>query len=277
MLRRLPQNGAALAELQTLIRGKKDLAIVSISLNDDAPEVLRRYAGDHQADTTQWIFLTGPKHDVHKIVQEIFKQTALVNPEPTPGKEILHSSNLVVVDRRGVMRGYMDGKEPSAGQQLYDRLIQLSGRQIFFTRTAVEPRVFLPRWNAGLNACGALLLALGYLAIRLRKIALHKLCMLAALTTSALFLASYLYYHIAVLEGHATPFTAGGWVRGVYFTVLISHMILAALVAPLALTVAWFGLRNRLDRHVRLARWTLPVWFYVSITGVVVYWMLYQI
>jgi uncharacterized membrane protein YozB (DUF420 family) len=135
----------------------------------------------------------------------------------------------------------------------------------------------LPTLNAILNATCALLLVAGYAAIRARAILLHKTLMLTALAVSILFLASYLYYHFAIKHGQPTEFSAEGWPRRVYFAILLSHTALAAVVAPLALITAYLGLRGRLDRHVHLARWTLPIWLYVSITGVVVYWMLYQL
>jgi uncharacterized membrane protein YozB (DUF420 family) len=134
----------------------------------------------------------------------------------------------------------------------------------------------LPAVNAVLNASSAVLLVAGYLAIRQRAVRLHKTCMLSALAVSAVFLGCYLYYHFVVREGFSTPFTGTGWIRFTYFAILLTHTILAVTVAPLALTTAYFGLRNRLLRHVKLARWTLPIWLYVSITGVVVYWMLYR-
>jgi uncharacterized membrane protein YozB (DUF420 family) len=101
--------------------------------------------------------------------------------------------------------------------------------------------------------------------------------MLAALGVSAVFLASYLYYHLAVCRGQPTRFQGEGAARTVYFAVLISHTLLAAAAAPLALFTAYQALRNRLSLHVRVARWTLPIWLYVSLTGVVVYWMLYRL
>ena len=101
--------------------------------------------------------------------------------------------------------------------------------------------------------------------------------MLLALGVSALFLTSYLYYHLGVRHGQHTPFTGEGWVRTVYLAILLSHTVLAVLVAPLALFTAYQGIRDRLARHVRVARWTLPLWLYVSITGVIVYWMLYDL
>ena len=135
----------------------------------------------------------------------------------------------------------------------------------------------LPGVNAILNASSALLLIAGYVAIRRRAVTVHKTCMLSALAVSAIFLSSYLYYHFVVKNGRPTPFQGVGWVRGVYFTILLTHTILAIVVAPLALTTAYFGLRNKLLRHMKLARWTLPIWLYVSITGVIVYWMLYRV
>jgi len=135
----------------------------------------------------------------------------------------------------------------------------------------------LPAVNATLNATSAVLLTTGYMAIRRRKIRIHKACMLAALAVSTVFLASYLYYHFVVREGKPTRFAGEGGVRLVYFAVLISHTVLAAMVAPLAIITAYFGLRDRIDKHRRIARWTLPIWLYVSMTGVEVYWILYHL
>ncbi len=132
----------------------------------------------------------------------------------------------------------------------------------------------LPLLNASLNAASALLLAAGYVLIRRRKITAHTVCMGVAFLTSIAFLISYLtlrYY------AGMTTFPGQGWIRPVYFTILISHTVLAAAVVPLAVVTLLRALRERFDRHVRLARWTLPLWFYVSVTGVVVYWMLYQL
>ena len=134
------------------------------------------------------------------------------------------------------------------------------------------PVSILPAVNAALNSASALLLIAGYLFIRRKKITAHKFCMLSALTTSALFLISYLAYHYQV---GSVPFQGRGWIRGVYFTVLISHTILAAAVVPLVLVTVARALKGSFERHKRVARWTLPLWLYVSITGVLVYWMLY--
>jgi uncharacterized membrane protein YozB (DUF420 family) len=130
----------------------------------------------------------------------------------------------------------------------------------------------LPALNATLNALSALLLTAGYVWIRRGRRDLHKRCMLAALATSALFLTSYVIYHV---NTGSRPYGGHGLLRVVYFSILITHVIFAATVLPLALVTAARGLRGRYDRHVRIARWTFPIWIYVSVTGVVIYLMLY--
>jgi len=136
------------------------------------------------------------------------------------------------------------------------------------------PLTALPALNATLNGACALLLLAGFLCIRRRRVAAHKACMASACVASALFLASYLTYHYQV---GSVRFTGQGWVRPVYFAVLLSHTVLAAAVVPLALVTLARALRGRFDRHVRIARWALPVWLYVSVTGVAIYWMLYHL
>jgi len=131
----------------------------------------------------------------------------------------------------------------------------------------------LPAVNATLNGTAAVLLIAGYIQIRRGQINAHRTCMLAAFITSALFLVSYLIYHALV---GSVAFTEQGPIRTLYFTVLISHVSLAVIILPLALVTLRRGLRRDDARHVAVARWTLPIWLYVSVTGVVVYWMLYQ-
>ena len=131
----------------------------------------------------------------------------------------------------------------------------------------------LPAVNATLNAISAVLLTAGYLLIRARRITLHRRCMLAAFATSSLFLACYVTYHAQV---GSVRFMRQGFVRPLYYTILVTHVTLAALVLPLAIITLSRGLQARFDRHRAIARWTLPVWIYVSLTGVLVYVLLYQ-
>jgi putative membrane protein len=132
----------------------------------------------------------------------------------------------------------------------------------------------LPALNATLNGISALFLLFGYLCIRRGRPDLHKKCMLGALTASALFLTSYVIYHA---NAGSRPFEGEGGIRVLYFAILITHVVLAAAILPLALVTASRGLRAQFARHVGIARWTLPIWLYVSVTGVVIYLMLYQL
>jgi putative membrane protein len=131
----------------------------------------------------------------------------------------------------------------------------------------------LPALNATLNAIAAIFLTLGYICIKTRRIAQHRAFMIAAFVTSTLFLISYLTYHAQV---GSRPFQGQGPIRIVYFTILITHVILAAAIVPLVLITLTRGLRKQFVKHRAIARWTLPLWMYVSVTGVIVYLMLYQ-
>jgi len=132
----------------------------------------------------------------------------------------------------------------------------------------------LPALNATLNATSAVLLTIGWVLIRRGRWRPHRAFMIAAFCTSVLFLISYLTYHAHIGSKH---FTGQGTIRVVYFTILLTHTVLAALIVPLILITLSRALSARFDRHRAIARWTLPLWMYVSVTGVVVYWMLYQL
>jgi putative membrane protein len=132
----------------------------------------------------------------------------------------------------------------------------------------------LPALNAALNAVAATLLVTGHAFVHRGEIARHRVCMLSAFLVSVAFLASYVAYHA---QAGSVRFTEPGWPRVVYFTVLATHVPLAALIVPLALVTLWRALRGQFERHARIARWTYPVWLYVSVTGVMVYLMLYHL
>jgi len=131
----------------------------------------------------------------------------------------------------------------------------------------------LPTVNAVLNASAAVAMILGFVAIRRRRVTLHRACMLTAVGLSVLFLCSYLVYHAQV---GSRPYGGSGWLRTVYFAILLTHTVLAAAIVPMVGTTLYRALRSQFARHARLARITFPVWLYVSVTGVVVYWMLYR-
>jgi uncharacterized membrane protein YozB (DUF420 family) len=133
----------------------------------------------------------------------------------------------------------------------------------------------LPEINATLNALTGVLLVIAYILIRQKRIAAHRRFMIAACITAVVFLAGYVLNHY-LRHGIVTRFTAEGWVRPLYFTILISHTILAITIVPLVIITLRYGLRMRVAQHRRIARWTFPLWMYVSLTGVLVYFFLYQ-
>jgi putative membrane protein len=128
--------------------------------------------------------------------------------------------------------------------------------------------------NAILNTTAAILLLAGFYFVKHQRIRAHRVCMIAAICTSAAFLTSYLIFHYEVGD---ILFTGRGWIRPIYFLILIPHVILAGLIVPLVLITLYFALRARFMSHRRIARWTWPLWIYVSVTGVIVYLMLYQL
>ncbi len=132
----------------------------------------------------------------------------------------------------------------------------------------------LPALNAGLNALSGSLLGVGYAMIRRGRVRAHKAFMLAAVGVSTLFLASYVVYHY---HAGSTRFPGTGWVRTLYLLILVTHAVLAAAVVPLAAVTLVRAWREDFGAHRRIARWTLPIWFYVSVTGVIIYVMLYQL
>jgi uncharacterized membrane protein YozB (DUF420 family) len=269
--------------LQDQTAGQRDVLLVSITVDPrhDTPAVLRDYADKRcHADPERWLFLTGDQNTIYPLIRNSFllgvQETE--GPDYRPGNEVTHSSRLALVDQAGHIRGYFDGREVDEEGNPVDDLPRLE-QEIAALRGHLSR---LPAVNAVLNATCAVLLLLGLFAIRRRWITFHQICMLLALAVSAVFLTSYLYYHFAVLHGRPTYFAerwpqAPDWVRYLYYAVLGTHTLLAVAVAPLAPVTAGLGLSGRLTRHVWLARWTLPVWLYVSVTGVAVYWMLYRL
>ncbi len=285
-----PQISETMQRLQTDLARYPDVRLVTFTVDPehDRPEELREYAKHYGADAERWLFLTGDEKTVYQLLEKSFHLPAQKNTAGDPGNAVMHSPKLVLVDRQGHIRGYFEGRPDSRSADA-ERDYRTELRKLKAKVAALEydawylPRDF-PRFNATLNAFAAMLLLLGYSAIRRRLIRLHIVCMLMALGFSLLFLISYSYYHAVVKHGRSTLFTEQtshahppGWVGSVYNIVLWTHMPLAGFIVPLALYTAYQGLRGRFARHRRVARWTLPIWLYVSITGVVVYWMLYRL
>jgi protein SCO1/2 len=272
---------------------KTDVLLVSVSVDPefDTPPVLARYAQGFGASGDRWWFLTGPKAAIHDFVQERFKlgMAESTAAERAAGAEaISHSDRLALVDR-GRIVGFFDSTEEAA----------LSNLVAQASRRALPPWVRrLPSVNASLNGLCALLLTAGWILIgRYRSTATgsgsaqppattlnpldqpivraHAVCMLMAVLTSALFLTCYLAYHY---QAGSVPFPHAGAARFTYFTILLSHTVLATFgVVPLVILTLFRALRKDFAKHARIAQITLPIWLYVSITGVVIYLMLYHL
>jgi protein SCO1/2/putative membrane protein len=284
-----PQVSATMERLQKELKRFPGVRLVTFTVDPehDHPEELREYAQRYHADPERWLFLTGEEEEIYRLLDKSFHLPAQRNEDGDPGNAVTHSSKLVLVDRRGHIRGYFDGMPDSRADDeaaFATNLRKLKAKVASLEHDAWYLPGDFPRFNATLNAVSALLLALGFAAIRQRLVRLHVACMLSALVVSAVFLTSYLYYHGVIKHGQPTSFAAQTnhahppvWVGVVYQIVLWTHTPLAAVAAPLALYTAYQGLRGRFKRHRRIARWTLPIWLYVSITGVVVYWMLYRL
>jgi protein SCO1/2/putative membrane protein len=285
-----PHQRAVLQQLQGQLKRTKILLVTfSAAPGFDSPEALRKLADSLGADSRRWLFLTTRDPQGHELVRQFVQQSfhsdIVENPEAEPGQRFSHPSRLYLIDRNGLVRGSY-----ACVEELYDDkgaasgLFQINSDEVQRLRADAE-RLYagpLGRWlklswfpaiNAGLNALSGLLLLMGYVLIRWDKRQAHAICMLSAVGVSALFLTSYLYYHY--FHG-ATPFSGTGWSRPVYYALLLSHTILAAVVVPLVIMTLYRAWKAQYDRHRRIARLTLPIWLYVSVTGVLVYLFLYQ-
>ena len=234
----------------------------SVDPTYDTPEVLRSYVTKNSLPP-EWLFATGTDQQMQDLAKLGFKLS--MGPGSTPEERIIHSDRLVIVDRYGRQRGSYTTADMDGMARIEAEL----------KRVLAEPAIpvtKLPAVNACLNGSSGVLLILGLLLIKAKKPGAHKAAMLAALAASALFMVSYLTVHHFI---GSTPYQGQGAMRPVYFTILISHTVLAALIVPLAMVTVYRAFREEFDRHRALAKWTFPIWLYVSVTGVVIYFMLY--
>jgi protein SCO1 len=268
-----PAVTAQMAKLQPYALPRwPEVRLVSITVDPerDTPEVLADYARSYAADPQRWWFLTGPRTALDELIRNGFK-VAGASPIPvdTSPDAVLHSVSMVLVDPQGRIRGYYQSTDAAAMAKLRKDLAALA-------QSGQRGSLYgwLPDLNASLNALSFVFLASGYLFIRGKRVSAHRACMLSACLTSLVFLVSYLTYHSKV---GSVRFPGQGWARPAYFAILISHTVLAATIVPLALVTLRRAFREDFTAHRRIARWTLPLWAYVSVTGVIVYVMLYWI
>jgi protein SCO1/2/putative membrane protein len=301
--------------LQERVKGL-DVRLVSLTVDPerDTPEELQRYAEHYQADPERWWFLTGDKEAIFHLIERGFRMIVEDDPQQIPGFEVKHSTTMMLVDAGGVVRGKYNalndvemarlrrailGQSNAADQAIIDEGDANDLRQAELQRQAeaaaaraareaelAERSAAVPEWvvrlpavNASLNGLATVLLVAGYVAIRTGRTVQHKRIMLTAFGTSAAFLVCYLVYHAALAHftgDGSRRFAGSGPIRFVYFAILISHVLLAIVVAVLAPTVLYRALRGQFERHKRLARITFPIWLYVSVTGVIIYVILYH-
>lgn len=279
------------AQMKILQDRLKDLDIRLVSFtvdpDTDTPEVLRQYAKGLGADPERWWFLTGDKATIYGLIRRSFKMPVqeLQGEDRVPGFEIVHSINIMHVDAAGMVVGKYNAANDVDMAKLRRAVL---GKSLPEDRPvlAAEDMKSLPAWvtrlpriNASLNGLATVLLLTGFALIKAKRVEAHKMAMLSTFSTSVIFLACYVVYHAALAlytDSHGKPFTGEGIVRYVYFTILISHIALAATVPVLALITITRGLRGDWERHKRIARVTFPVWVYVSVTGVIIYLMLYH-
>lgn len=264
-----PRISAVMKGLQDKLRAT-DVRLVSISVDPDhdTPEVLAAYAKNFGADPDRWHFLTGPKAEVHRLILEGFRLPVADSDADAiraGAESVAHSARLALVGRGNRIIGFYDSSDPADVAALLGRA-QRMGR-------AWVAR--LPGLNASLNGLSLVFLVAGWRQIRQGRVRRHQRFMLAAVVASLLFLASYLVYHGMI--GGGVPFRGRGPIRTAYLTMLLSHVVLAAVIVPLIAMTLWRAYRRSFIQHAALARLTFPIWVYVSVTGVLVYVSLYQI
>src|ERR1043166_6660571 len=206
------KNTPTMKALQDRYRGKSDVNLVSISLTKSDLDTLQSFAADHEAGDDQWFILTGPDARVSEIVSECFYSLNFKKKEGTLGDTITHKTDFFLIGAQGIMVGYVDGIAPGAFDSMTEQIDHLRTRRRMEERIPIVGGDF-PRFNAMLNSTCTILLLLGWVAIRLRYETLHKLLMLSALAVSAVFLASYLFYHFAVMGMEPTRFQGQGPAR----------------------------------------------------------------
>jgi protein SCO1 len=301
--------------LQDRLKGL-DVRLVSLTVDPerDTPEELRKYAEYYKADPARWWFLTGDKEKIFHLIERGFRMIVEDDALQIPGFEVKHSTTIMLVDAGGVVRGKYNalndvdmarlrravlGKSDAADQAIItegdanerrqaelQRLAEEAVKRKARDEEAAEARSHVPAWvlrlpavNASLNGLATVLLVAGFMAIKSGRIPQHKRIMLTAFATSAIFLVCYLVYHAALAHytgDGSRRFAGTGAIRFIYFAILISHVLLAVVVAVLAPTVVYRALKGQFERHKRLARLTFPIWLYVSVTGVIIYFILYH-
>ncbi len=244
---------------------------ITVDPEHDTVRVLNDYASHFEGtEDGSWLWLTGDEEKIYELIRKSFKLAVERDPDADPGLLVSHSSFLVAVDGAGKIRGYYQGTDKQGTVQAVDRVRFLAGKRDMLSAQ--------PRLNAMLNGICALLLVVGLVAIRRKRKHLHARLMGLAFLFSAAFLASYLHYHFKVLPslgGHVGFRGEGVWRTAYLVVLLLCHILGAVINLPMVLRTFWLARKQRWDDHRRMARRTYPLWLFVSISGVAVYFALY--
>jgi len=295
------------------------LVTITVDPEHDTPERLQDYSEIYGADPEQWLFLTGEKDEIHDLIRNSFLQAVeeRTGKDRLLGYEFAHTDRVMHINEDGLIVGQYLATDPvsmaTLSRVLHDEMDTPEKNEFLVPKAAsgdlpaeagtstpavseesaetvaqeeiAEPAVpgwlkSLPAVNASLNGLATVLLVIGFILIKQRKVQAHKATMLTAFGVSAVFLVSYLTYHFglqAYTGESSKSFPDLGFIRQVYLVILISHILLAVTVPVLAGMSIYLGLRGRIERHRTIARITFPIWLYVSVTGVIIYYMLYHL
>lgn len=261
--------------ISTTLKGLQDklagtgVKIVSISVDPkfDTPEVLKSYGTRFGADPARWLFLTGEESNIYDLIQKSFVVSAIpTSPEERKAgaEDIAHSDRIVLVDRGLKLVRHFDSNDT---RELESLITEARRRDLAGWIRA------LPKVNATLNFTSFVFLFAGWALVRRGRWRAHAFMMLTCLAISAAFLSCYLTYHYFV---GTVRFPGTGPIRSLYLSILLSHTVLAVAMVPMIALTVYRAIRKDFDRHRKIARITFPIWVYISLTGVVIYWMLYQ-
>lgn len=274
----------SLRELQDRLKNEEvQFVTFTVDPDRDTPEILKAYAELNGADLSRWYFLWGDAKAIYGLIHRSFQMPAQM-PDAVGNYQVIHSNNLMLVDERGVVQGKYLGTNDEEVAKLARDVRRLLHPKTAEASAPVEiPQdawyMMLPAVNAGLNALATVLLSVGFLLIKQKRITAHRNTMLTAFVVSIVFLACYLVYHEALhrdtgLPGKPFPGTGASLI--VYRTILVTHVILAAAVPVLASITIYRAWKADWARHRKIAKITFPIWMYVSVTGVIIYLMLYH-
>lgn len=269
-----------------------NLVTLTVDPERDTTEVLKQYGKDQGANFERWRFLTGNQTDIYGLIQRSFKMPVeeAKGDARVPGFEIIHSTNIMLVNATGKIVGKYNAQKDDEMAKLrkdLKRLIQPVSNRSAQTDDDENPLSKLPTWaaslpavNAGLNGLAGIMLLVGYGLIRQKRRTEHAWVMISAFVTSIVFLGCYLTYHYALHVYTGEPgkrFGHSGTLLGTsYLIILLTHVVLAAVVPVLAIMTLYRAWRQDWVRHRRIAKVTFPIWVYVSATGVMIYVMLYH-